>query len=191
MKVYFTAAVSNVTVDIRNVYRRIVDILEKHGHIVISNHLENKNADEIKSQSEADALNMQKKMSKWKKQADLILVEASTPSFGVGQEIAEALVDNKQVVVLYKQGLKPHILLNQGQEALYFVEYNNDNLEKVLEEYIEYAKEHSDTRFNFFISPQIGTYLDWISRKKKLPRAVYLRRLIEDDMKLNKDYDEA
>ena len=108
MKVYFTAAVSNVTVDIRNVYRRIVDILEKHGHIVISNHLENKNADEIKSQSEADALNMQKKMSKWKKQADLILVEASTPSFGVGQEIAEALVDNKQVVVLYKQGLKPH-----------------------------------------------------------------------------------
>ena len=191
MKVYFTAAVSNVTVDIRNVYRRIVDILEKHGHIVISNHLENKNADEIKSQSEADALNMQKKMSKWKKQADLILVEASTPSFGVGQEIAEALVDNKQVVVLYKQGLKPHILLNQGQEALYFVEYNNDNLEKVLEEYIEYAKEHSDTRFNFFISPQIGTYLDWISRKKKLPRAVYLRRLIEDDMKLNKDYAEA
>ena len=87
--------------------------------------------------------------------------------------------------------MKPHILQYQGQEALYFVEYTDTNLEKVLEEYIEYAKEHSDTRFNFFISPQIGTFLDWISRKKKLPRAVYLRRLIEEDMKLNKEYDEA
>lgn len=191
MKVYFTAAISSVTDDVRKIYARITDILEKHGHTVISNTLQVKSADQIKAQSEADALAVQKKMSKWKKQADLILVEASTPSFGVGQEIAEALTDNKQVVVLYKVGMKPHILLNQGQEALYFVEYSDANLEKVLEEYIEYAKEHSDTRFNFFISPQIGSYLDWISQKKKLPRAVYLRRLIEDDMKMNKDYDEA
>jgi hypothetical protein len=191
MKVYFTAAVSNVSEDMRKIYVRIAQILEKKGHTVISNHLQNKGADVIRSQSEADAIAVQKKMSKWKKQADMMLVEASTPSFGVGQEIAEALADNKQVVVLYKVGKKPHILLNQGQEALYFVEYTDQNLEKVLEEYIEYAKEHSDTRFNFFISPQIGTYLDWISRKRKLPRAVYLRRLIEDEMKLNKEYDEA
>lgn len=190
MKVYFTAAISNVSDDVRQIYSRITSILEKHGHTVISNTLQVKSADQIKAQSEADALAAQKKLSKWKKQADMVLVEASTPSFGVGQEITEALTDNKQVVVLYKSGMKPHILLNQGQEALYFVEYNDGNLDKVLEEYIEYAKEHSDTRFNFFISPQIGTFLDWISRKKKLPRAVYLRRLIEDDMKLNKEYDE-
>jgi hypothetical protein len=191
MKVYFTAAISNVSDEVRKIYGRITQILEKHGHTVISNTLQVKNADQIKAQTDADALAAQKKISKWKKQADMVLVEASTPSFGVGQEIAEALTDNKQVVVLYKVGMKPHILLNQGQEALYFVEYNENNLEKVLEEYIEYAKEHSDTRFNFFISPQIGTFLDWISRKKKLPRAVYLRRLIEDDMKLNKDYEDA
>ncbi len=191
MKVYFTAAISNVSDDFRKVYSRITTILEKHGHTVISNTLQIKDGNQIKTQSEADALSAQKKISKWKKQADMVLVEASTPSFGVGQEIAEALSDNKQVVVLYKSGMKPHILQYQGQEALYFVEYTDTNLEKVLEEYIEYAKEHSDTRFNFFISPQIGTFLDWVSRKKKLPRAVYLRRLIEEDMKLNKEYDEA
>ncbi|MEI8232674.1 MAG: hypothetical protein WCG44_02925 [bacterium] len=190
MKVYFTAAISNVSDDMRKIYARIIQILDKNGHTVISHMLQIKTADQLKAQTEADALAAHKKISKWKKQADLVLVEASTPSFGVGQEIAEALTDNKQVVVLYMTGKKPHILQNQGQEALYFVEYSESNLEKVLEEYIEYAKEHSDTRFNFFISPQIGTYLDWISRKKKLPRAVYLRRLIEDDMKLNKEYDE-
>ncbi len=191
MKIYFTAAISKVTPEMRKIYSRIVEILEKNGHTVISNNLHTKSAEEIKSQSESDALAAQKKLSKWKKQADMVIVEASTPSFGVGQEIAEALTDNKQVVVLYQTGMKPHILLNHGQEALYFVEYGEANLHKVLEEYIEYAKENSDTRFNFFISPQIGSFLDWVSRKKKLPRAVYLRKLIEEDMKLNKDYDEA
>jgi len=191
MKIYFTAAVSSVTDELRETYARIVSILERKGHTVISNHLDNKDGKVIKSQSESDALSVQKKMSKWKKQADLVLVEASTPSFGVGQEITEALTDNKQVVVLYRAGMKPHILMNQGQEALYFVEYSEANLDKVLDEYIEYAKDHSDTRFNFFISPQIGSYLDWVSRKRKLPRAVYLRRLIEEEMKSNREYNEG
>jgi hypothetical protein len=51
--------------------------------------------------------------------------------------------------------------------------------------------ENIDTRFNFFISPKIGNFLDWIAKKKKLPRAVYLRKLIEDDMDKNKEYSKA
>jgi hypothetical protein len=89
------------------------------------------------------------------------------------------------------KGKKPNILTHQGRDLLYLVEYSAENLKAQLSEYIEFAKINSDTRFNFFISPQIGSYLDLISHHKKLPRAVYLRRLIEDDMKLNKEYDEA
>lgn len=189
MKIYFTGAISNVTPEMRKNYESIVKTLEKMGHAVISSQNQNKNAEALKSQTGEEALAVQKKLSKWKKQADLMIVEASTPSFGVGQEIAEALADNKQVVVLHLSGKKPHILINQGQEALYFAEYTNEKLSRVLEDYVEYAKEHSDTRFNFFISPQIGSYLDWISRKKKVPRAVYLRRLIEEDMSTNKDFE--
>lgn len=191
MKIYFTSAVSNVKSDVRGKYDEIISILENLGHSVIASHLPGKDADVISKQTDAEALAVQRKMSKWKKQADLVVVEATTPSFGVGQEIAEALTDNRQVVVLYQKGAKPHILINQGQDSLYLVEYTDQNLKKVLTDYLDYARANSDTRFNFFISPQIGTFLDWISRKKKLPRAVYLRRLIEDDMKLNKEYDEA
>ena len=191
MKIYFTSAVSNVKSDVREKYDQIIAILEELGHSVIAQHLPGKDAAVISKQTDAEAIAIQRKMSKWKKQADLVVVEATTPSFGVGQEIAEALTDNRQVVALYQKGSKPHILLNQGQESLYLVEYTDQNLKKVLTDYLDYARANSDTRFNFFISPQIGTYLDWISRKKKLPRAVYLRRLIEDDMKLNKDYEEA
>lgn len=191
MKIYFTAAISNIGPEMKKNYALIISHLEKLGHTVItSSPIANEKYD-LSGQTDLDALSNQKKLSKWKKQADVVMVEGSTPSFGVGQEISEALVDNKQVIILYTPGSKPHILISQNQESIYFAEYTQTTLNKVLEDYIEYAKANSDTRFNFFISPQIGSYLDWISRKKKLPRAVYLRRLIEDDMKLNKDYEEA
>lgn len=151
------------------------------GHTVIYSDAIN-SGNVLENQSSDDAIANQKKLSKWKKQSDVVLVEASVPSFGVGQEITEALTDNKQVIVLYKGVAKPHILVSQNQESLYFAEYGEENLKKTLEDYIEYARANSDTRFNFFISPQIGYYLDWVSRKRKLPRAVYLRRLIEDEM---------
>lgn len=191
MKIYFTAAISNVSPELRKNYTAIIEHLEKLGHTVITSNAISNGKFDLTGQTDVDAVANQKKLSKWKKQADVIMVEGSTPSFGVGQEISEALVDNKQVIVLYVPGSKPHVLISQNQESIYFAEYTQSNLRKVLEDYIEYAKANSDTRFNFFISPQIGTYLDWISRKRKLPRAVYLRRLIEDDMKLNKDYEEA
>lgn len=189
MKIYFTAAVSNVAPAVRENYDQIVEILEKLGHTVIASHLKGKDAGIIKQQSEEEALATQKKMSQWKKQADLVVVEASTPSFGVGQEIAEAVSDNKQVIVMYLPASKPHILVNQGQEAIYVAEYTRDTIKSVVSEYVEYAKLHSDTRFNFFISPSIGSYLDWTSRKKKIPRAVYLRKLIEDDMRNNSEFE--
>jgi hypothetical protein len=191
MKIYFTAAISNVSPELKKNYAQIISHLEKLGHTVITSNAILNGKFDLRGQSDIDAVSNQKKLSKWKKQADVIMVEGTTPSFGVGQEISEALVDNKQVIVLHVPGFKPHVLVSQNQESIYFAEYTQDNLRKVLEDYVEYAKANSDTRFNFFISPQIGTYLDWISRKKKLPRAVYLRRLIDDDMKVNKDYDEA
>ncbi|GAB4026938.1 MAG: hypothetical protein Fur0011_3790 [Candidatus Microgenomates bacterium] len=190
MKVYFTAAISNTSDEIRESYRKVIATLEKMGHTVIYSEAIISDSF-LDKQSSDDAIANQKKLSKWKKQSDVVLVEASVPSFGVGQEISEALTDNKQVIVLYKGVAKPHILVNLNQESLYFAEYSEANLSKVLEDYIEYARANSDTRFNFFISPQIGYYLDWISRKRKLPRAVYLRRLIEEEMKNNSEYQQT
>lgn len=188
MKIYFTAAVSNVPSDIRSNYDLIIQTIEKLGHTVLASHLSGKDESVIRHQDEKEALAVQRKMTAWKKQADLVIVEGSVPSFGVGQEISEALTENKQVIVLHVSGRKPHILAVQGESSLYVVEYSESNLKNVLDEYIEYARSRSDTRFNFFISPQIGAYLDWVAKKKRLPRAVYLRRLIESEMKDNKEY---
>ncbi len=188
MKIYFTASVSSAPDEVKTSYKEIIAVLTNLGHTVMADHVLGKDKEDITSQTVDEALEVQKRMSQRKKQADLVVVEGSTASFGVGQEIAEALNDNKQVLVLYLPGKKPHILINHGRDVIYFAEYTKESLRSTLEEYIEYAKTNSDTRFNFFISPQIGSYLDWVARKRKLPRAVYLRKLIEDDMAGDKEY---
>jgi hypothetical protein len=58
----------------------------------------------------------------------------------------------------------------------------------VLEKAIEYAINQQEVRF---ISPNIGRYLDWISKVKKIPRSVYLRALIERDMKENTEFEDS
>jgi len=53
---------------------------------------------------------------------------------------------------------------------------------------LHYANKQQDSRFNFFINPKLLAYLDWIARSKRLPRAVFLRKLIEDRMKQDVEY---
>lgn len=124
------------------------------------------------------------------KKSDVIVIEISYPSTAnVGHELTYALDSGIPCVALYKRGRDPMFLRGIVNEKLTIVSYEDDNLEEVLGDSLEYALSQQDTRFNFFISPQIGNYLDWVSKNKRIPRAVYLRRLIEEDMKKNKDFD--
>lgn len=188
MKIYFSAPVSRVPEKIRENYELIKKSLEELGHNVLAEHLKGKTAEVLTRQTEEQSLEVQRMMTKRKKQADLVVIEASTPSFGIGQEIALALNDGKQVIVLHIPGSEPHLLLDGAQDSLFIAEYTQETLKDVLKDYIEDARHQMDVRFNFFVSPTIVRYLDWIAKKKKMPRAVYLRRLIEQDLAKNKEF---
>ena len=188
MKIYFSAPISRVSKKIRENYKLIKKTLEDLGHNVLAEHLEGKTPEFLKTQTEEQALEVQRIMTRRKKQADLVIIEASTSSFGIGQEIALALHNNKQVIVLYLSGKEPHLLRDEAEDSLYIVEYTQETLKDVLKDYIEDAKDQMDVRFNFFVSPKIVRYLDWITKSKKMPRAVYLRRLIEQDIQKNKKF---
>ena len=175
----------------KNHYQKIVEILDEMGHKVIANHVLKKDKLTYRNQTEEESLENQRKLTKWKRQADLVVAEVSHPSLGVGQEIALSLAANKPVVALYLSGREPHILRDEGGDLLLIVPYSTDNIKRSLEDAIDYAAERQDTRFNFFVSPSIVNYLDNIARKERIPRAVYLRRLIEEDMKGNTEYTQS
>lgn len=188
MKFYISHSISQLTDKTKKSVERVVERLEGSGHTVISKFNLNKKLVDIKSQSEKESIEEQKRLTKLKKNADIVIVEASYPSFGVGQEISISLSLNKPVIVLYQKGKSPHILRDENGDLLILAEYTDENLVRVLDDSIDYASSNQDVRFNFFISPTIGNYLDWISQNKKIPRSVYLRNLIELDMESNEEF---
>lgn len=188
MKIYFSAPISRVPEEIKKNYDTIIHGLKKLGHSVVSENVVSKSVETIKKQTAEEALEIQHQMTKRKNQADLVILEASTPSFGIGQELAYSLQNNKQVIVIYQKGHNPHILRDEGQELLFIHEYTPENIVEVLSRAIEEAREKMDIRFNFYISPEISRYLDWVSQNKKIPRSVFLRSILEKQMRSDKEY---
>lgn len=190
MKIYFSAAIYQEK-QFGEVYKRIVDQLKKLGHTVNQDTTDT-SLDEALNKTDEQRVKYYKQVLGWIASSDVVVLEVSFPStLHIGHEITIALDKGKPVVALYKKGHEPSFFLGLEHDKLLWVEYTESDLEKTLTDSLEFAMQQSDVRFNFFISPQIGTYLDWVSQKRRLPRAVYLRRLIEEDMKSNKEYGEG
>lgn len=189
MKVHFIGDLGGNKKD----YQSIIDIIKKHGNELVTDHSLSRSLKELEAETPEDAELYAKKMSQWLKKADVVVVETTIPLLGSGYEIAVALQLGKPVVVLYRPDGKntPHVLKGLESDKLQVIGYNDKNLEEALNLALDYATEQMDTRFNFFVSPSIVNFLDWISKKKRLPRAVYLRKLIEEDMRGNKEYNEG
>ncbi|MFA5749816.1 MAG: hypothetical protein WC895_01165 [Candidatus Shapirobacteria bacterium] len=120
--------------------------------------------------------------------ADIIMMEISGHSMSMGYLVSKALEINKPIIALYTADHKPVFIKGIINPKLILTEYNEENLEKVIEEAFNKAKCLIDVRFNFFVSPKILTYLDWIGQKKMTPKSVFLRNLIEKEIKKDKEF---
>lgn len=187
MKIFFTASLSGKDKYITN-YEKIVTILKKNGYDLVSNHVLESEKELVSKESLEERQKYQKKFHQWINKADIVVAEISYPSTGVGYQLTHSLEKGKPVLALYTEDKVPVALLGEPSDKLIMAPYSIDKLESVLIDLLNDAQKQMDVRFNFFISPKIGAYLDWISKYKKFPRAVFLRRLIEEHMKRNKEY---
>lgn len=187
MKIYFTAAILQKN-ELGKNYKEIVDTLNKLGHTVIEDTTTTPLETAI-NKSDEQRVEYYKKVLSWIANCDLVVVESSFPStLHIGHEISLALEKGKPIAALYLKGKEPSFFLGFSTEKLMWLEYDHSSLEDVLKYALETAQEKMDVRFNFFVSPEIQQYLDWVAKYKRTPRAVYLRELLERDMKENKDW---
>lgn len=182
MKVYFTASVSAKDKLIGH-YQAIVNYLKTQGHSVVADHILRSSESEIMTLTRADRIKFLSQLEKWIKASDFVIAETSFPSISVGYEIAIALRVGKPVLVMYSTGDPPSLLGQHADDKLVCEKYSKETVAKVIEEFIAYIEDKTDIRFNFFITPHIIGYLDEVAKKQKQPRSVYLRKLIEKDMK--------
>ena len=120
--------------------------------------------------------------------ADIVIMEISGHSMSMGYILSKALEINKPVIAMYKEDMEPVFIAGMDDPKLILAKYTLTNVEKTIWESIKKAKSLIDVRFNFFVSPKILTYLDWVGQKRMIPKSVFLRNLIEREMKKDRDF---
>ena len=101
MNIYFSCSITGGRKD-QAIYEMIVEHLVKSGHEVPTAHLSK--AEVMEDERVVSPGDVYKRDVDWVDQCDLVIAEVSTPSHGVGYEIALALLQGKPVFCCYKQG---------------------------------------------------------------------------------------
>lgn len=187
MKIYFTSS-ARANDELKKNYRRIFSFITSQGHTHLDDYTDSNDANKVYLGTHDENLKLYKHAMDCIKNADVVVLEVSTHSLSIGYLLQQGLSIGKPVIALYIVGNKPAFVSGIENEKLQLVEYTPENLEEELSIALQNAQENTDVRFNFFISPAIGRYLDWVSKVKKIPRSVYLRALIEKEMSQNNEY---
>lgn len=119
-------------------------------------------------------------------ESDICVFECSVHSLSIGFVIQKALDFNKPTIVLYHENDIPHFLVGAMDEKLIVKSYTDSTLKKVLESSLVTASEVRDKRFNFFIRPELLTYLEKASKDLNVTKSTFIRNLILEHRKKNK-----
>ena len=184
LNVYFTASIVGKK-NFLTEYKVIVGALRAKGFTVQAEHILNVSEAEIHMETRDVRLKFQRQLERWIQKCDFMIVEASFPSISVGYEISLAVQYAKPILILYTVENPPSLLAHHSDDKLVCEKYTLNTVCGIIDDFVAYVRGASDTRFTFFITPEIATYLEKISRKEKMPKSVYLRKLIERHIREN------
>lgn len=185
MTIYFSGSLAGKKQYEQN-YRLIISELQHLGHHVIYEYLFERDRKDLESQSEQERLEQQRNLLVWKRDADLMVVEVSNPSFGLGQEIEDAIRLKKPVLALHIPEVSPHILTLGAEELVFIVPYTPSSLKVILKENLEALARGEMRRFTMLLPADLTEYLDRLQSTKNITRSEYIRRLIKKDMEKRK-----
>lgn len=181
MNIYFTASIAGKKHYLEN-YRKIISILKDKGHQVVSDHIINSESHQILLETKEQRLVFQEQLNRMIKEADCVIAETSFPSISVGYEISLSLHKGKPVLMLYSDSNNPPSLLaHHKDEKLICERYSPGSLKDIIEDFLCYTENAEGIRFTFFLSSDLNDYLTEISRSHQIPKAVYIRKLIQED----------
>jgi len=123
MNIYFSCSITGGRQD-QQFYHEIVQFLLEKGHQVPTAHLAHQ--DVIQAEDTVSARSVYKRDMQWLDECDGLIAEISTPSHGVGYEIAMALILGKPTFCCFQLGHKvSKILLGNTHPNLHLNAYHN------------------------------------------------------------------
>ncbi len=120
------------------------------------------------------------------KTADINIFECSYESFAIGYMIEKSLELNKPTIVLHLENYPLYFLEGIEDDKLGLYKYDeSSNLKSIISNAIATALDLREKRFNFFVSPEILTYLDDASKEDGITKSSFIRNLINEHQKKN------
>jgi len=175
MKIYFTGSTANLKRDGWK-YDKIVEVLESLGVDFQDSWLVEKL---LGTKSNLTSQEILYKNLQLLQESDFALVELSTPSFGVGYFIGQAIANKKKIYCLYPDTVGKEeiseIVSGSTSSLLSHSAYNKENLEKLIRNYIANFKIDSIKKFNFIANDEIVKYIEKGARKEKKSKSEFLR----------------
>lgn len=184
MIVHFIASKSNPEKDYP-AYKKIIELVKELGHEIAR--------DWVSSDQEFISTGRKHNELDWQKlneqnlaalsRSELIIAEATSPSFSVGFLVANAIQQKKPVLILTRNNaLAGTFVSGIDSDFVRLVDYEEGDdakLKKDIGEFIdENTIENKDLRFNFFIDRPIYNYLRWAAFKTGKTKAEILRELV-------------
>ena len=134
MKIYFSSAVRAGRQDVE-IYAEVVKLLKKYGEV-----LTERNADPnfFGETSISDEEIFERDMA-WLRSADVLVAEVTTPSLGVGYEIASVLNLGKPVIALYREipGKRLSAMISGDKRIIKKIYKSKEELPGILEEFFK------------------------------------------------------
>jgi len=180
MKIFFTASLRGQA-DFGKYYKEIFSLIEKEGAKNLDDEilkLSETYYDTIQKQGRTAFVDLYKRKIKALQQADICIFEGSLPSLSIGYLIEKALDFNKPTIIFYYKNNTPEFISGIDEEKIILKQYNETSLQQSFESALTEAKHLQDKRFNFFISPDLLTYLEKASKEEGITKSTFIRNLI-------------
>ncbi|PMQ01660.1 MAG: nucleoside 2-deoxyribosyltransferase [Dictyoglomus sp. NZ13-RE01] len=133
MKIYFAGAIRGGREN-QEIFERIIKFLKEKGLIVLTEHVGYKNVLEVESNFTPEEI--YERDMRFLKECDLLIAEVSTPSLGVGYEIAKAEDMGKDIICFCKSNIPlSALILGNKNLKLYFYDSIED-IFNILDKYI-------------------------------------------------------
>ena len=190
MKVYFNASLAGKK-NYGKAFEIIIKTIKSLGHKTEADHVMARNYSQVNKQTREEHEYDFKKAREQIQESDVMIVEATYPSIGVGHTMTLALEMYKSVLVLYQT--TPHGLLIGNPNRLLIVKrYNpkeSQGLKNIVKRFLKNSEERSlKKRFNLIINKGQNDYLQWAAKKQVISKSNLIRQLIDKNLHENKEY---
>jgi len=141
MKIYFAGSIRGGRND-KQLYADIINTLSPYG-VVLTEHVGDQKLTAFGEYGPTDQYIYNRDMN-WLKEADVVVAEVSTPSLGVGYELAKAEEWGKKILCLYRETRGKRLsAMVAGSGSLEIIKYKSlGDLKGVLKYYLEKLIKH-------------------------------------------------